>query len=336
MRLLAKFSLIFVLVFGLGLGASAYIFYGVLQRNAREQVLYTAQLMMETALAMRSYTISQVRPALADNSDVQQRAQKAQDKADDVFRELCSKRGFIAKKVFRPQTVPAFGATEMFMELRKQYPDYLYKEATLNPTNPRNRALDWEEDLIKVFKNHPEMAVYSGERETPTGRSMYLARPMRAGPPCMECHSSPSKAPQEMLQVYGPNNGFGWREGDVVAAQIISVPVTLPVDMAARAFHRLLASLVGVGVLTLVVLDLVLYATVIRPVSRFAARADEISKGQLDVPELRVRGRDEISTLAAAFNRMHRSVSAAMRLLEGEPEPEGPPDSGPPPDQETE
>ena len=97
MRLLAKFSLIFVLVFGLGLGASAYIFYGVLQRNAREQVLYTAQLMMETALAMRSYTISQVRPALADNSDVQQRAQKAEEKSDDVFRELCAKRGFIAK-----------------------------------------------------------------------------------------------------------------------------------------------------------------------------------------------------------------------------------------------
>jgi protein-histidine pros-kinase len=96
--------------------------------------------------------------------------------------------------------------------------------------------------------------------------------------------------------------------------------------MAAQAFRRLLLSLIMVGVLTLLVLDALLYVTVIRPVSRFATRADEISKGQLDVPELPVRGRDEISVLAAAFNRMHRSVTAAMRMLENEPEP--PPDHG--------
>ena len=49
--------------------------------------------------------------------------------------------------------------------------------------------------------------------------------------------------------------------------------------------------------------------------------ADAISKGQLDVPELPVRGKDEISVLAAAFNRMHRSVTVAMHMLEHEPEP---------------
>jgi protein-histidine pros-kinase len=124
-----------------------------------------------------------------------------------------------------------------------------------------------------------------------------------------------------MIQLYGPNNGFGWKEGDIVTAQIISVPVSVPVQMANEAFRRLLLSLVLVGVVTLLVLDALLYVTVIRPVSQFAARADEISKGQLDVPELPVRGKDEISILAAAFNRMHRSVVAAMKMLEDEPEP---------------
>jgi nitrogen fixation/metabolism regulation signal transduction histidine kinase len=57
---------------------------------------------------------------------------------------------------------------------------------------------------------------------------------------------------------------------------------------------------------------------VVRPVSRLAARADVISRGELDVPELPVRGRDEISVLAASFNRMHRSVAAAMKLLDRE------------------
>ena len=319
MRLLAKFSLIFVLVFGAWLGAAAYLFYGLLQRNAREQVLYNAQLMMETALAMRSYTFGQVKPALEDTME-QQRAAQSQDQADQIFRDLCAKRGLVGKRVFRPQTVGAFAATELFVHLRKNYPDYSYKEAAPNPTNPRNRPLDWEEDVIKAFKNRPDLKLFNGERDTPLGRSLFLARPLRATKDCLECHSTPGNAPPEMLKIYGTANGFGWTEGDVIAAQIVSVPVSLPLQMANQAFRQLLVSLVLVGVVTLVVLDAVLYATVIRPVSRFAARADEISKGQLDVPELEVRGKDEISILAAAFNRMHRSVTAAMKMLEGEPE----------------
>jgi HAMP domain-containing protein len=213
--------------------------------------------------------------------------------------------------------------------LRKNYPDYFYKEAALNPTNPRNRALDWEEDVIKAFKNHPDMKVFKGERDTPLGPSLFLARPLRSPKACLECHGSAAKAPPEMLKLYGNANGFGWTEGDIIGAQIVSVPTSLPVHMANDAFRKLLLSLVLVGIVTLAILDLLLYATVIRPVSLFARRADEISKGQLDVPELVVGGKDEISVLAAAFNRMHRSVTAAMKMLESEPEL--PPDEEPPP-----
>jgi protein-histidine pros-kinase len=60
----------------------------------------------------------------------------------------------------------------------------------------------------------------------------------------------------------------------------------------------------------------VLVVTVVRPVRRFAIAADQISTGQMEVPELPVRGKDEISMLAAAFNRMHRSLAAAMRMLD--------------------
>jgi protein-histidine pros-kinase len=324
MRLLAKFSLIFVLVFGAGLGAAAYLFYGVLQRNAREQVLYNAQLMMETALATRTYTNEQVRPAI--NSTMEHLLAEGQ-KADDVFRDLCAKKGFVGKRVFHPQSVPAYAAAQVFAQLRKNYPDYFYKEAALNPTNPRNRALDWEEDLIKEFKNRPDTKVLEGERDTPLGKSLFLARPMRSPKACLECHSTPSAAPAEMLTLYGPANGFGWAENDIIAAQIVSVPVSLPVAMANRAFRQILVSLSVVGLVTLVVLNGLLYVTVIRPVSLFASRADEISRGQLDVPELPVRGKDEISVLAGAFNRMHRSVSAAMKMLEVEAEePEPPPE----------
>jgi protein-histidine pros-kinase len=362
MKLLVKFSLVYVAVFGLGLGAAGSLFYRELQRNAREQVLHQAGVIMETALAMRRYTDQRVGPAFKDANQREdalmgsfqdlcarraaleashqrklaaeraaaRRAARAGTRAEglsltagapredsfpDPFREACARKE-TPMRVFRPETVPAFSAKQAFTYLGKKYAEYTYKEASLNPTNPRNRAVDWEEDVIEIFRKRPELGAFDGERTTPLGRSLYLARPMRADRSCLECHSTPGAAPPEMVQIYGPANGFGWKENDIIAAQIVSVPVAVAVGMADRVFRRVLTSLVGVASLTLILLNLVLFLTVIRPVSRFAATADEISKGNMDVPELPVRGSDEISILAAAFNRMQRSLAAAMKMLD--------------------
>ena len=42
-------------------------------------------------------------------------------------------------RTFLPQSLPAYAATEIFSTLRQQHPEYSYKEAVLNPTNPRDR-----------------------------------------------------------------------------------------------------------------------------------------------------------------------------------------------------
>ena len=53
-----------------------------------------------------------------------------------------------------------------------------------------------------------------------------------------------------MVELYGPDNGFGWKLGDVIAAQVVSVPERVPLDRANRTFMLFLA---GLGVLALVV-----------------------------------------------------------------------------------
>ena len=142
MGLRLKFNLVLLAVFVTGLAVTGYISYELLHRNAREEVLRNAGVMMEAALSMRSYTVGQVRPNLAVDPDK-----------------------------FLPQSVPAFGATEIMTLLRNKYPDYAYKEATLNPTNPRNRAVEWETDIVNAFRTDPSHPEISGMRETPTGRS---------------------------------------------------------------------------------------------------------------------------------------------------------------------
>jgi len=149
-KLILKFNIVFIAIFLIGLGAAGYVSNQLLQQNAREEILQNARLVMETSLATRAYTSSQVRPLLETQM----------------------------KYTFLPQSVPAYSATEVLNGLRKKFPEYAYKEATLNPTNPRDRAVDWEADIVNQFRGNPERGEIVGERETPSGRSLYIARPI--------------------------------------------------------------------------------------------------------------------------------------------------------------
>jgi protein-histidine pros-kinase len=221
------------------------------------------------------------------------------------------------KYEFLPQTVPAYAATEQFNELRKKHPDYSYKEATLNPTNPRNRAVDWETDLVNQFRNNAEHTEIIGERDTPTGRLLYVARPIqiRDGA-CLACHSTVDAAPKTLIDRYGPANGFGWKLNEVIGAQVVSVPTDVPEQRARTAFRTFMLSIAGIFVFVGVVLNGMLLSMVIMPVSRLAKLADQVSMGNTEVPEFHVRSRDEIRTLADSFNRMKKSVVQAMKMLE--------------------
>ena len=292
MKLLLKFNLIFLLVFAAGLCGAGYVSYNFLQRNAREQVIQQARLMMGTALAARKYTTEQIKPLLDDEQS--------------------------RNRTFLPQTVPGYAATENFGYLRGSYPDYEYKEATLNPTNLRDRAVDWETDVINTFRNHAATKEIVSERSTPTGAALFLARPIRADEPCLTCHDRPEIAPPAMIRRYGSANGFGWQRGEIIGAQIVSVPMAVPVQMANAGFQTFMLYLGGVFVLTLIILDVVMVVTIVRPIRLLSSAADEISLGKLESAELPVSGSDEISILAGSFNRMRRSLVKAMSMLDPE------------------
>lgn len=288
MGLRLKFNLVLLVVFVIGLGATGYVSYDLLHKNARDEVLRNAGVMMEASLSMRHYTVTRVRPLLPYDADK-----------------------------FLPESVPAFAATEIMTLLRKKYPDFSYKEAALNPTNARNRAVEWEEDIINAFRADPARGEISGMRETPTGRSLYLARPFQIKDPgCLSCHTTPDLAPPAMVRIYGPNNGFGWKENEVIGAQIVSVPMGLPIRNANRAFVTFMTSLAIVFAALFVILNIMLTQLIIDPMTRLSELADQISKGKADVPELATKGADEVAQLGQAFDRMRRSLQKAIAMIE--------------------
>jgi HAMP domain-containing protein len=273
----------------LGFLIAGYISYRALQQNAREEILQNARLMMESALSARTYTTTQVKPLL-DNQ---------------------------MKYVFLPQSVPAYAATEQFTELRKKHPDYTYKEATLNPSNPRNRAADWEADVVNIFRNTSTQSEVIGERDTPAGRSLYLARPIQIkSKACLDCHSTVDVAPKTMLDLYGSANGFGWKMEEVIGAQIVSVPMAVPIARADKTFTAFMGSLALVFVAIFVLLNVMLYTMVIRRVTTLAGIADQVSLGNMEAGEFKSTSRDEIGTLTEAMGRMKASLVQAMKMLE--------------------
>jgi protein-histidine pros-kinase len=290
MKLIVKFNLVFIVVFLLGLAAAATVSDRLLQQNAREEIVLNARLVMEQALAARAYTSNQVGPLLQTQM----------------------------RYKFLPQSVPAYSANEIFDVVRKKFPEYAYKEAVLNPTNPRNRAADWEADIVHQFRNASDRPEIIGERDTPTGRNFYIARPMQIrAEACLYCHSTVEAAPKTLVEQYGPANGFGWKMNEIIGAQIVSVPTDVPIARANRAFRTFMLSLTVVFAFIFVALNFMLWYMVIRPVTRLSRLADQVSQGEnMDAPDFEVKSGDEIGVLTQSFNRMKKSLVQAMKMLE--------------------
>jgi HAMP domain-containing protein len=290
MKLMWKFNIVLLGLFAVGFILTGFISYSVLQSNAREEILDNARVMMESALSSRSYTNSQVTPLLETQ----------------------------LRYTFLPQSVPAYAATEQFNDLRKKYPDYSYKEATLNPTNPRDRATDWEADVVNQFRNGTAKgSELVGERDTAAGPALYLARPIQIkDAACLACHNTVAEAPKTMIELYGPANGFGWKLNEIIGAQIVSVPSALPIQRANHTFKVFMLLLTLVFVLTFILLNVMLHSIVIQRIKTLSKLADQVSLGNLETAEFKTRSKDEIGVLTGALARMHKSLVQAIKMLE--------------------
>jgi len=270
------FNLVFIPILVLSFCAAAYIVANQLRANAEQEVMEYARLVMQIAAASRLYTTKQIVPLLDHE---QSRVDRANDSVYDIFDKqlpfaiqkaidgiphakdkeaLVKVRQQILDSVrkealglpgpeFFPQSIPFYASTETFNYFRSQYPDYSYKEAALNPTNLRDRTTDWEADVVNIFRNEPARREVVGHRETPEGVFLYFCAPIRVDDKsCLICHSTPEKAPTDMVKVYGEVNGFGWKFDEVIGAQIVSVPARKPDEIADKALKAILIWLAGI------------------------------------------------------------------------------------------
>ena len=287
MGLRGKFNLMLLGVALAGILLFALASTPVLDGVAKDEVEQNSRIMMDAALGARQYTSQEIAPLLAPSM----------------------------AKTFHPQSVSAYAAKKNFAVLKSAYPDYAYREAALNPTNPEDLATDWEADLINEFRENPKQAEIITQRSTPAGETLNLARPLSAPAACLECHSTPKAAPASMIAIYGPDHGFGWKENEIIGAQIVSVPMSVALARADQVRLLFLGLYAGVFAALFLLLNLLLDYVVIGPIDKMAKVSEAVSMGAMDAPEYQRGGKDQIAKLSTAINRMRRSLQEALRML---------------------
>jgi len=288
MRLNVKIILTLSGTFVIGLALSGVAAYRYLTDSAVENSTRDARIVIEAASAVRSYTDETISPLLQEQMKIQ----------------------------FLPYAIPSFGAQTNARLLQKKLPEYSYREPTLNPTNINDRATDWEAEIVNEFRNNAEMTEKTTVRETPNGPLLTMARPLKVGARCLNCHSTPDVAPPTMIALYGSQNGFGWKLGEVIGVQLVSIPLSVPLQRAYAKLPSAIAGIAGILLISLIVIGAVLRALIIKPVIGISELANQVSMGKLDSPEFPRTGRDELGSLASSFNRMRRSLQNAMKMLE--------------------
>ncbi|MGD1909446.1 MAG: DUF3365 domain-containing protein [Rivularia sp. (in: cyanobacteria)] len=289
LRLKQKFTVLLVVILLLGVSVSGLALSLVLRQNAEREVANTALILMETMSSVRNYTNTQVNP------------------------ELTAK----LETTFLPQSVPAYSAREVFENLRnkREYKDFFYKEATLNPTNLRDKADAFETKIIERFKDQNKLKELNGFRSLPGGDIFYIARPLAVTEKsCLECHSRVEAAPASMIERYGTANGFGWKLNEIIGAQVISVPANRVIQKANKSSVVIIGIVSIVFMAVIVLVNIFLNTQVVRPLKRITRVAEEVSTGHMEV-EFDQVSNDEIGNLVRAFKRMKLSLEMAMKRL---------------------
>nr|WP_250121953.1 DUF3365 domain-containing protein [Chroococcidiopsis sp. CCMEE 29] len=280
-----------MLVFIGGIFISGAALSKALEHRAEKEVTSQALLLIQAMNSVRNYTSEHVNPLLASRLETE--------------------------PVFIPETVPAFSATEVFENFRKNetYKNFFYKEATLNPTNLRDKADSFETKLVEQFRNQPETTEITGFRTVPGGEVFYIARPLVIKKEsCLRCHSTPENAPKSQLATYGAEWGFGWKLNEIVAAQMISVPSDEVFASARQSLSLVMGILVGIFAIVVLCLNFFLKRAVIQPIKKISRVAQQVSTGDM-AADFEQTSSDEIGVLAASFNRMKSSLEIAMKLL---------------------
>lgn len=253
--------------------------------------------------------------------------EEAKSKGQLVFDYIESSRQFykqhqrntimelIPRDKFIPELQSGFtltrGVSEKFL---KKNPDYIFKQASLDPLHLPNKADKDDLDIINTFKKQPDKK-YDDGRIIKNGEAYYyVAKPIKVdSKKCLRCHGDIKNAPAEQKTIYGTAHGYNWKLGDIASAYIVYVPLQKSFDLAKKEAGKL----VFIGAVVVAVMMAILWfffnLYIIDPIGMLEKRATEISLGKNLNETISTSSNDEISSLARSVDRLRISVEKMLQ-----------------------
>ena len=185
---------------------------------------------------------------------------------------------------FKPQTVGSYAATQVMNNVLKTVPYLHYKVAIDESEIEIYKPNFWQQRIIDQFKNNPNLPIINDNVSDENGRFLVYAKPIA-------------------------------NEGQITGAKIVRINEKDLYNTNESEVLVFTSLLLIVLVVVLITLNVVMNILVFKPLKLMSQKASEISQGQSKIDELDVKGGDEISKIAESFNRMQRSLKAAMGML---------------------
>ena len=288
MKLQTRLSLVVLIIFLCGWLIAGLTVYTMEQKNAQAGTIHTAEILLNMAMASRSYTVEEIKPLLVNKDEEE----------------------------FPPQASPSYANRQIFARLSKEFRSYAYEERAINPTNPKDLAEGWQVELIQEFLSHPELKELTGERTTQTGDEiLYIAQPIRIKEAsCLECHGNPDKAPASLIKTYGSLHGFGWKLNEIVGTKLISVPISIPQKNAQEEISSYLLLMASIFLVAYTTVGLIVKNWILSPLDTISRLVEQISLSNFESLHLpdSISDYDEFGKLNNSVNRLLRSLERAL------------------------
>ncbi|BAY81390.1 sensor protein [Calothrix parasitica NIES-267] len=293
MKIETKVNLALIIIFIFGILINGVLLSNVLEQKTQKEIHSKAMTLMALNNSIGEYTNKRLQPLLIKKMEEN-------------------------PNIFIPEAISSFSVREIFGTFRSNpgYADYFYKDATLNPTNLRDKADDFETEIINRFRlSESNKTSLSGYRTILGTKLYYTAKPFSINnKSCLRCHTTPEKAPKSQLAIYGTENGFGWKLNEILGIQIIYIPAEQIIEYAHRLFVIIIGIITMIFAAMVITVNLFLKRAILKRIKKIARVVNQVSIGNLHV-NLDKQKTDEIGNVAESFYRMKSSLEIAMGML---------------------
>lgn len=211
---------------------------------------------------------------------------------------------------FYPEIMSGFVMSRNVADrFRETQPGYTIKNATRDPLWPESKADAQELKVISDLNLNKALKKTTGFMTKRGIDYFYQAKPIVAKKKCLRCHGDPDDAPKDQIMIYGAENGYNWKVGEVVSAMFIYVPVSDALAAAKISAVKLVGMGTGCILFSLLLIAIFLRMKIAKPITMLSKRTEEISLGKnLDDPII-IRPNREIGELSRSIDRLRLSIA---------------------------